>query len=203
MKTLNEMAVKLQESIIKQQDDAHNSSTLNVNKYNNLKIRMSTKYHYPHISVSIGISEAIFNIEDCTKTDGGLGPDERYVRKWMGTSTIAADLKEIYAALSDLIKAEDVAKEISQEGEADEVKRDAPRKKTAFKKILEGGLPMMNSDSPIEEVSKSEQMISLSEEVHNRTVHSHTEKNNDTGMETVDNVKKDLKDFLKSMFRRK
>lgn len=176
MKTLNEMAVKLQESIIKQQDDAHNSSTLNVNKYNNLKIRMSTKYHYPHIIVSIGISEAIFNIEDCTKTDGGLGPDEKYVRKWMGTSTIAADLKEIYVALSDLIKAEDVAKEISQEGEADEVKREAPRKKTAFKKILEGGLPMMNSDSPIEEVSKSEQMISLSEEVHNRTVHSHAEK---------------------------
>ena len=192
MKTLNEMAVKLQESIIKQQDDAHNSSTLNVNKYNNLKIKMSTRYHYPHIIVSIG-----------TKTDGGLGPDEKYVRKWMGTSTIAADLKEIYVALSDLIKAEDVAKEISQEGEADEVKREAPRKKTAFKKILEGGLPMMNSDSPIEEVSKSEQMISLSEEVHNRTVHSHTEKNNDTGMETVDNVKKDLKDFLKSMFRRK
>ena len=161
MKTLNEMAVKLQESIIKQQDDAHNSSTLNVNKYNNLKIRMSTKYHYPHIIVSIGISEAIFNIEDCTKTDGGLGPDEKYVRKWMGTSTIAADLKEIYVALSDLIKAEDVAKEISQEGEADEVKREAPRKKTAFKKILEGGLPMMNSDSPIEEVSKSEQMLYL------------------------------------------
>ena len=103
MKTLNEMAVKLQESIIKQQDDAHNSSTLNVNKYNNLKIKMSTRYHYPHIIVSIGISEAIFNIEDCTKTDGGLGPDEKYVRKWMGTSTIAADLKEIYVMVEQLL----------------------------------------------------------------------------------------------------
>ena len=44
MKTLNEMAVKLQESIIKQQDDAHNSSTLNVNKYNNLKIRRIVRH---------------------------------------------------------------------------------------------------------------------------------------------------------------
>lgn len=203
MKTLNEMAAKLQESIIKQQDDAHNSSSLNVNKYNNLKIRMSTKYHYPHIIVSIGISEAIFNIEDCTKTDGGLGPDEKYVRKWMGTSTVAADLKEIYTALSDLIKAEDVAKEISQEGEADEVKREAPRKKHSFKNILAGGLPMMDSNSPIEDIPKSEQMISLSEETNNRTIHFQTEKINDTGMETVDNVKKDLKNFLKSMFRKK
>ena len=203
MRTLNEMAAKLQESIIKQQDDAHNSTTLNVNKYNNLKIRMSTKYHYPHIIVSIGISEAIFNIEDCTKTDGGLGPDEKYVRKWMGTSTVAADLKEIYVALSELIKAEDVAKEISQEGEADEVKREAPRKKHAFKNILEGGLPMINEDSPIEEIPESEQMISLSEEVNNKTANSYEEKINDTGMETVDNVKKDLKNFLKSMFRKK
>lgn len=47
-------------------------------------------------------------------------------------------MKEIYVALSDLIKAEDVAKEISQEGEADEVKREAPRKKTAFKKNTRG-----------------------------------------------------------------
>lgn len=203
MKTLNELAVKLQESIIKQQEDAHNSSTLNINRYNNLKIRMSTKYHYPHIIVSIGISEAIFNIEDCTKTDGGLGPDEKYVRKWMGTSTIAADLKEIYVALSDLIKAEDVAKEITQEGEADEVKKDAPRKRTAFKNILEGGIPMMHTETSTEDIPKSEQMISLSEEVQNRTHHTQKEKGTPAGMETVDDIKKDLKNFLKSMFRKK
>lgn len=203
MKTLSELAVKLQESIIKQQEDAHNSSSLNINRYNNLKIRMSTKFHYPHIIVSIGISEAIFNIEDCSKTEGGLGPDEKYVRKWMGTNTIAADLKEIYIALSDLIKAEDVAKEITQEGEADEVKKEAPKKRTAFKNILEGGMPMMHTGTSTDNIPKSEQMISLSEEVQNKTHHIQTEKGTPIGMETVDDVKKDLKNFLKSMFRKK
>lgn len=75
MKTLHELAVKLQESIIKQQDDAHNSTTLNVTKYNNLKLKMDSRYAYPHVIVTIGISEAVFNIADGTKTDGGLGPD--------------------------------------------------------------------------------------------------------------------------------
>lgn len=55
MKTLHEMAVKLQESIIAQQEDAHNSTTLNVTKYNNLKLKMSTKYTYPHVIITIGI----------------------------------------------------------------------------------------------------------------------------------------------------
>ena len=37
MKTLHEMAVKLQEYIIKSQEDAHNSTNMNVTKYKNLK----------------------------------------------------------------------------------------------------------------------------------------------------------------------
>ena len=48
MKTLHELAIKLQESIIKQQEDSHNAANLNVTKYNNLKIRMDTRYAYPH-----------------------------------------------------------------------------------------------------------------------------------------------------------
>ena len=76
MKTLHELAIKLQESIIKQQEDSHNAANLNVTKYNNLKIRMDTRYAYPHAIICIGISEAVFNIAEGTKTDGGLGPDE-------------------------------------------------------------------------------------------------------------------------------
>lgn len=200
MKTLHEMAVKLQESIIKQQDDAHNSTTLNVNKYNNLKLKMSTKFAYPHVIVTIGISEAVYNIAECTKTDGGLGPDEKYVRKWLGSSTVAADLKEIYIELSGLIKAEEESREISQEGEADEVKRDAPRKKHAFKNLLEGTIPMME-EAP-ENENPDDQMISLQEEMQNKIHSPHTQEES-REVETAETVKKDLKNFLKSMFRKK
>ena len=94
MKTLHELATKLQKYIIQSQEDAHNQTNLNVTKYNNLKLRMETRIHYPNVIVCIGISEATFNIADGTKTDGGLGPDEKYVRKWLGSSTVIADLKE-------------------------------------------------------------------------------------------------------------
>lgn len=117
MKTLHELATKLQKYIIQSQEDAHNQTNLNVTKYNNLKLRMETRIHYPNVIVSIGISEATFNIADGTKTDGGLGPDEKYVRKWLGSSTVIADLKEIFIAMSDLIKAEDENKAIAMEGE--------------------------------------------------------------------------------------
>lgn len=137
MKTLHEMAVKLQESIIKQQDDAHNSTSINFSKYNNLKLKMDSKYNYPHVIITIGISEAIFNIQEGTKVDGSLGPDERYVRKWLNTGTIVADLKEIYIAMGDLVKPEEINKAISQEGEADEVKKDAPKKRRILKDQIE------------------------------------------------------------------
>lgn len=80
MKTLHELATKLQQYIIKSQQDAHNSTNMNITKYNNLKLRMETKLHYPNVIISIGISEATFNIKEGTKTDGSLGPDERYVK---------------------------------------------------------------------------------------------------------------------------
>ena len=112
MKTLHEMAVKLQEYIIKSQEDAHNSTNMNVTKYNNLKLKMDSKIHYPHVIVCIGISEVVFNIAEGTKTDGGLGPDEKYVRKWLGNSTVLSDLKELYVAMSDLIRAEDEDKAV-------------------------------------------------------------------------------------------
>ena len=88
MTTLHELAMKLQESIIQQQSDARSSSSLNVHKYNNLKLTMKSEITYPHVIVSIGISEATYNVKDCTKVDGGLGSDEKYIRKWLGNSTV-------------------------------------------------------------------------------------------------------------------
>lgn len=195
MKTLHEMAVKLQESIVKQQEDAHNSTNLNVTKYNNLKLKMSTKYTYPHVIVTIGISEAIFNIADGTKTDGGLGPDEKYVRKWLGTSTVIADLKEIYISLGEFIKAGEENKAVAQEGEADEVKRDAPRKKRVFKDLIESAMPI---DGTIDTVEAEDAENIISEVEDSRPTPKATE---DPEAESVEEIKRDLKSYLKAIFR--
>lgn len=197
MKTLHELAIKLQTYIIKSQQDAHNETNMNITKYNNLKLRMETRHHFPNVIVCIGISEATFNIADGTKTDGGLGPDEKYVRKWLGSSTNIADLKELWLAMSALIKPEDENKSIAIEGEADEAKKDAPRRK--IKDLLTNAMPLEAalSDESIEE--DDTELLSVEEESHGKTSIS----SEDTGEpETVEEVKKGLKDYLKSMFRR-
>lgn len=199
MKTLHELAVKLQTHIIKSQEDAHNSTNMNITKYNNLKLRMETRLHFPNVIVCIGISEATFNIADGTKTDGGLGPDEKYVRKWLGSSTVIADLKEIWVAMSALIKPEDENKAIAIEGEADEAKKDAPRKKNKLRSLIDMTAPL---DSEPEEIdNEGEERISIEEEA-KQTPTSSTSEETSEEPETVEEVKKGLKDYLKSMFRR-
>ena len=99
--TLHELAVKLQESIIRQQEDAHNAGSINVAKYNNLKLIMDPAINYPHIIIRIGISEVTYNLNDSSRTDGSLGPDERYVRRWLAATSIINDLMEIYKLLEE------------------------------------------------------------------------------------------------------
>lgn len=94
--TLNEMANKLQTFIIEMQEDAHNISTVNLSKYNNIKLSMDEIVRYPHITIRIGISEATFSLKDNIKTKGGLGSDEKYARKWIENSTVTYELVEIY-----------------------------------------------------------------------------------------------------------
>jgi hypothetical protein len=200
MKTLHELAQKLQEYIIRSQQDAHNSTNMNITKYNNLKLKMNSKYHYAHVIITIGISEAVFNISDGTKTDGGLGPDEKYVRKWLGTSSIVSDLKEIYIAMSDLIKAEDEDKSIAMEGESDEAKADAPKKKSTFRQAIEMAMPTMDCEISSDEEPKEEYMS-----VEEATQHQITETQeiDENAPESVEQVKKGLQNYIKSMFRQK
>lgn len=134
MRTLHELATKLQSFIIKSQDDAHNATNLSIAKYNNLKLKVDTKYHFPNVVVCIGISEAVFNIKEGTKVDGGLGPDEKYVRKWLGSSTVIADLNEIWLSMSELVSAEEEEKAVKMEGEADEAKADITNNKNKHKR---------------------------------------------------------------------
>ena len=202
MKTLHEMAKKLQEYIIRSQQDAHNSTNMNVTKYNNLKLKMDTKIHFPHVIICIGISEGTFNIAEGTKTDGSLGPDEKYVRKWLGTGSVVADLKEIYIAMSDLIKAEDEDKSLSMEGESDEAKVDAPRRKATFRQALEMAMPTADNMGPAAEDEPKEELMSVEEATQHQTP-AEGEELDENAPETVEDVKKGLQNYIKSMFRQK
>ena len=106
MRTLHEMAMKLQDYIIDQQQNSHDVSGLKVNRYSNLKLTMDLKLRTPHVIVTIGISEACYNLTDCSRMDGGLGADEKYVKKWLEGSLNLSDLKSIYDSLEDLVHEE-------------------------------------------------------------------------------------------------
>jgi len=105
--TLNEMANKLQTYIIESQSDAHSSGAFNLNlsKYNNIKFAMDETVRYPHVIIRIGISEATYNLRDKNRTEGSLGPDERYVYKWIGNYTVSSELMEIYKSFRDNLMA--------------------------------------------------------------------------------------------------
>lgn len=196
MSTLHELATKLQESIIKQQENAHDSTNLNVSKYNNLKLKMNSSLHYPHVIVIIGISEATYNIKEGTKTDGGLGPDEKYVRKWLSNSLIMAELKEIYIHLNDLVSAEDEEggnKQMTEEGEADEVKIDAPKINYRQRRGL------MTAEELMAMPENNEEMLIDS---NGDEADSEHQLSNSSYLESVDDIKKNLQAYFKSSFKR-
>lgn len=146
MATLNELATKLQEFIIEQQIDPHNLRQLTVHRYNNLKLKIA-QLSYPNVIICIGISEATYNLSDVTKVDGGLGQDERYVRKWLGRGSIIKELTELYYELTDCISLEEevqqqqeLMEETDMEGAAGEAQVDI--------KLPRRRLP---KDSPLQE----------------------------------------------------
>ena len=55
-----------------------------------------TKYAVPHFYVRISISEAVFSLEDCSKINGGLGYEERFIIKWFGRMGIKEKLLELW-----------------------------------------------------------------------------------------------------------
>ncbi len=100
-KNLKELTDDLKEYVIDQQSDAHNKTNLKKERYNNLKLSMDiTKNSSPHIIINIGMSEAEFNIRTGDKNNGGLGPDERYVFRWLGRSNILPDLNECWKEMA-------------------------------------------------------------------------------------------------------
>lgn len=99
-KTLNELTSDLKETIINLQSDAHNKTDIRRERYNNLKLEMNIATNpNPHVIVNMSMSEAEFNLRTGEKVNGGLGPDERYVLRWMGKANVLEDLRECWGGI--------------------------------------------------------------------------------------------------------
>ena len=97
MATFKDMEDNLKNFIIQEQSDAHNIRSTNMAKYNNIKIWIDpTKYNDPHFFIRISISEAVFNLNDFSKINGGLGYEERIVLKWFGRMGIKEKLNDLW-----------------------------------------------------------------------------------------------------------
>ena len=105
MTTFKDLEDNLKNFIIQEQSDAHNVRNVNLVKYNNIKIWMDLKkYVQPHFFIRISISEAVFNLNDCSKINGGLGYEERFIIKWFGRMGVKEKLHELWdsaAAIRD------------------------------------------------------------------------------------------------------
>ena len=103
MTTFKDLEDNFKNYIIQEQSDAHNIKTVNVVKYNNIKIWMDlSKYQQPHFFIRISISEAVFSATDCLKLNGGLGFEERFVYKWFSRIGIKDKLKELWDSASSV-----------------------------------------------------------------------------------------------------
>ncbi len=99
MATFKDMEDSLKKFILQEQSDAHNVKTMNVAKYNNIRIWMDAmKLAEPHVTIRISISEATFMLSDFSKVNGGLGYEERLVLKWFGRFGVKDKLSELWTS---------------------------------------------------------------------------------------------------------
>lgn len=90
---LHSLEESLKNFLADEQDDKPSSISRNFYKYNNLKVMMEPKKSQtPHIIIRIGISEVVYNLIDKNKISGGLGSDEKIIRKWLEKPYIHTDL---------------------------------------------------------------------------------------------------------------
>ena len=96
-KSFNEMSGSLKSLIKNLNSDAHNVRSFREERYNNMKISMDPQRESkPHVTISIAISEATYDIETQEKIKGSLGPDEKYVSRWLKQSGVVDSLKEAW-----------------------------------------------------------------------------------------------------------
>ena len=87
----------LKNFLIDEQSDKYNSRNMNLYKYNNLRILMEPRVNAtPHVIIRIGISESMYAIETRERISGGVGSDEKLIRKWIKKAFIRIDLLAIW-----------------------------------------------------------------------------------------------------------
>lgn len=94
---IHSLEESLKNFLVEEQNDKYNSRNLNLHKYNNLRILMEPRTNStPHVLIRIGISESMYSIETRERISGGLGSDEKIIRKWLEKSFIKIDLTRIW-----------------------------------------------------------------------------------------------------------
>lgn len=96
-KTLNEVAGDLKAYLIELQSDAHNKGNMRPERYNNLKLVMDlARNKNPHVVISVAMSEAEYTLPSGEKVSGSLGPDDRFVLRWIAKPNSIPTLMECW-----------------------------------------------------------------------------------------------------------
>lgn len=92
---LHNLEESLKEFLLEARNDPFNKEKVSFYRYNNLRIIMDSKrIKVPHFIVRVGISEAMFSLEDSEKISGGLGSDEKYVHRWFEKPFVQTELND-------------------------------------------------------------------------------------------------------------
>ncbi len=92
-KTLYELANELKE-LIRNALAGSKDGSYRPEKYNNLKLTMDVAGDiFPQVKISIGISEANYDIKTGEKLTGSLAMEERYVQRWFSKADVLKELQ--------------------------------------------------------------------------------------------------------------
>lgn len=126
-KTFNEMARLLKDLIKDMNNDAHNAKSFKEERYNNMKISMDpSKESSPHVTIQIGMSEGTYNITTQQRMSGSLGPDEKYIMRWMNRTGVMDSLKDLWR---DAVMKDKESLDASQLEDIEELKKKKDRDK--------------------------------------------------------------------------
>ena len=107
-KTLNELTIELRDFILDTLNDPRSKVKVKRYEFNALEVSMDpARERVPHIIVSMGISEDLFNIDTGNKISGSMGPIERYVLKWLEKGLTLQKLRETWMSTEKIQRARD------------------------------------------------------------------------------------------------
>ena len=98
-KTLHELACDLKAYIINLQSDVRDKQIFRPERYNNLKLEMNVARDITaQVRISMGMSEARYDLKTGEKVYGSLGIDEKYIQRWLAKGENMLHLMECWNA---------------------------------------------------------------------------------------------------------